>query len=474
MTSGAKPARRLRVPHVFTITLTLLVLTALAGLVVPAGSFQRADDGRVLPGTFVFDATAAGTEAPPRPHGAALAFSVFTAPLRGFKDAAEIIAFILVIGGAFKVVERSGAFIAAIHATVELLTRRHLDFLVIPVAMTLFSVGGSVFGMSEEIIPFIFVFVPLAQALGYPRIIGVAIPLIGAGVGFSGAVINPFTVGIAQALAGLPPLSGWQYRVIIWLAVTATGISFVMLGARRLRGTPPDEEDRAADLAEAGDRIEPQRFTRTHAAVLSTLAVAIVAILAGVSLSQWYVTEIGAVFLAMGIAAGLIARLGQAAIARAFIDGAAELVSAGLVVGLSRGVVLLAQELRVMDTVLYAMAESLKELPGAISINAMFIFQTIIHVLVPSGSGQAALTIPIMAPLAELIGQTRQMAVLVFQFGDGFGNMIIPTSATLMGCLAAGKVSYEKWFRWAWPLQLWLLLFGFLFLTIAYLIGYGP
>jgi len=464
---------RLRVPHVYTIAFALLILAALAAIVVPAGSFARGDDGRVQPGTFRYDAAAAaaGETVPARPEGLGLVLAVLQAPLRGFKDAAAIVAFILVIGGAFKVIERTGAFDAAIVRTVKALEGR--EYLVIPAAMTIFSVGGSVFGMSEEIIPFIFLFVPLARALGYPRIVGVAIPVIGAGVGFSGAVINPFTVGVAQAIAGLPPLSGWQYRIVIWLFCTATGVAFVVRGAKKLKGTVdlPDETDERAPQPAPET---PAALTKTHVAVLLSLAAGIGVILWGVTKYKWYVTEIGAIFLAVGLVAGLVARLGERNICRAFIDGAADLISAALVVGLTRGVVLLATDVRILDTALNATAGALQQLPGVVSINLMFAVQTMIHVLVPSGSGQAALTIPIMAPLAELIGQTRQMAVLVFQFGDGFGNMIIPTSATLMGALAAGKISYERWFRWSWPLQAWLAVFGCVFLTIAYFIGYGP
>jgi uncharacterized ion transporter superfamily protein YfcC len=459
--------RRIRVPHVYSIIFVLIVLTALVSLVVPAGSYERDDEGRVVPETFRLDRERAADEAPPpaRPDGFELLFAVLQAPLRGIVDAANIIAFLIVIGGAFKVIDLSGAFEAAIHATVRAMRGR--EFLIIPATMTVFSAGGAVFGMSEEVIPFVLLLVPLMGALGYPPVIGVAVPLVGAGMGFAGAMLNPFTVGVAQAIAGLPPVSGWPLRTVVWVILTAFGITYVALKARRLREPPaadPDVEEAPA---------HHQRLTLRHALVLAALALGIVVMVWGIHRFEWFVIEIGAIFFAIGLVAGLVARLSPNAMANAFLDGAKDLLSAAIVVGIARGIVLLARDVGLLDPALFAMASALEPLPGAVSLNAMFLFQSVLNFLVPSGSGQAALTMPIMAPLAELAGLTRQMAVLAFQFGDGFSNLIIPTSAVLMGSLESGRVSYERWFAFAWPLQLWLFGLGAVILTIAVAIGYG-
>jgi len=296
--------------------------------------------------------------------------------------------------------------------------------------------------------------------------VAVAVPVVGSGVGFAGAMINPFTVQIAQGISGLEPMSGWQFRTVVWVLLTVVGIVFVLWRARTARMEP--EAGHAFDVDT--DRVH---LTRTHAAVLLTFVAGIFVVMWGINAYHWYVIEIGAVFLGVGIAAGLVARLSGSDIARSFVAGAKDLLSAALVVGLARGIVVLASDTRILDTVLHAMSTALRPLPGALSLNLMFVFQSCLNFFIPSGSGQAALTMPIMAPLADLVGLTRQMAVLAFQFGDGFSNMIIPTGVMLMGSLEAAKVSYERWFRFGWVLQVWLFAFGVLALTIAYTLGYS-
>lgn len=481
-----------KIPHVHVIIATLLVLTALASVVLPAGSYERDANGRVLSGSFTYDAA---EEASERPRGLALVGAVLTAPLEGIVAAASVIAFILIIGGAFKVVEHTGAFEAAIRAGVNRMAG--VRWLVVPVSMLIFSVGGAVFGLGEEIIPFVLLMVPMVRALGYHPMVGVAIPLIGSQVGFAGAMINPFTVGIAQGIAELPPLSGWQYRTVIWLAVTIIGIVYVERRSRSLLvstsapgvssidgGSPTNAK---AELTEAATNAAAEPTTEhmtqpaeeeglegRHVRVLAVLMLGIGVMLWGVQKYQWYVLEIGAVFLAIGVASGIVGRLAANDIAEGFVAGARDLVSAALVVGAARGIVVLAQKVGILDTVLYGVAGSLEGLPGVVALNLMFLFQTCLNFFIPSGSGQAALTMPIMVPLAELVGLTRQMAVLAFQLGDGFSNMIIPTSAVLMGSLEAGKVSYQRWFAFAWPLQLILLACGVLALVGAVGIGFGP
>ncbi|GAB4367879.1 MAG: YfcC family protein [Acidobacteriota bacterium] len=453
-----------RVPHVYVIILGLLVVTALASLVVPGGAFVRDADGRPVPGSFRFDAPGEGSD---RPGPAALPMAVLSAPLRGMVDAADIIAFLVVIGGAFRIIDRSGAFRALVHATVRLVAGR--GWLVIPLSMCVFSIGGAVFGMSEEVIPFVLIFVPLARALGYPPVIGVAIPLVGAGMGFAGAMLNPFTIGVAQPIAGLPFPSGVGFRTGAWLVLTAFGIGWVLHQAARLRDPARWHEPEA-------DASRPDRehaFALRHAAVLAALAAGIAVMVWGIGAREWYVIEIGAVFLGVGLVAGLVARLSGHEMARAFTDGARDLLGAAIVVGAARGIVLLAGDLRLLDPTLHGIATVLGSAPPVVAASLMFAFQSMLNFFVPSGSGQAALTMPIMAPLADLVGVTREVSVLAFQFGDGFSNLIIPTSAVLMGSLEAGHVTYEEWFRFSWRLQVWLFLLGAAILTTAVIGGFG-
>ena len=464
------PKKKLWIPHVHVMIFGLLLLTAAASFVVPAGSYERDADQRILPGTY---APLEEAEAGQRPTGWHLFFAVFTAPLKGVKAASSVIAFILFIGGAFKVIERTGAFDAAIVGTVSKLG--HRKWLIIPLTMVLFSIGGAVFGMGEEIIPFVLLLVPLVHALGYHPILAVAIPLVGSQVGFAGAMINPFTVGIAQGIAELPPLSGWQYRTVIWVLVTALGIGYVASKARALQVADGDDgDDASADQRESKPLLADGPIQGRHMAVLALLAAGILVILWGVHRFEWYVIEIGAIFVIVGIAAGIVGRLPANDIAESFVDGARDLVGAAMVIGAARGIVVLAQDLQILDSILHGVAGGLAGMPAALALNLMFLFQTCLNFLIPSGSGQAALTMPIMAPLAELLGLTRQMAVLAFQLGDGFSNLIVPTSAVLMGSLEAGKISYEEWFGFAWKLQLWLMAFAAVALCGAVAIGYGP
>ncbi|MCA9685462.1 MAG: YfcC family protein, partial [Myxococcales bacterium] len=387
---------------------------------------------------------------------------MFLAPVRGMVAAADIVAFVLLVGGTFGVLERSGALEAGISALVGRLQRR--AGVLIPVSMLAFAVGGAVFGMSEEVIPFVLLFVPLMRGLGYPRIIAAAVPLVGAGVGFAGAMLNPFTVGVAQAIAGLPPMSGWPYRTFVWVVCCVVGIVYVARMAAQLRTAPPEVGE---------DQVEKTSVTPAQALVLLAFAATIVFIGVGVVRWEWYVEEIAAAFVAMGILAALLLRLDSHATCEAMIHGANALLPAALVIGLARGIVLLAADMHVLDTTLHGAALAMEGLHPTVSVTGMFTFQLLFNILVPSGSGQAALTMPIMAPLSDLIGLNRQIAVLAFQLGDGFTNLITPTSAVLLGSLHAAGVGFDEWVRRMWKLQLWLFLAGVAVLWGALAIGYG-
>ena len=453
-TESTEPAAW-RLPHTLALVFGVLCLVALLGSLAPGGSYLRDEAGRVLPGTFSYDAEPSGT------RGWPLLLAIFLAPVRGIVAAADIAAFVLLVGGTFGILERSGALEAGVaHLVGRLQDRARL---LIPVSMLAFAVAGAVFGMSEEVIPFVLLFVPLMRSLGYPPIIAAAVPLVGAGVGFAGAMLNPFTVGVAQAIAGLPPMSGWGYRTFVWVVCCVIGIVYVQRLAARVR-VAPSKQDAA---------IEVVPVTLAQGLVLLLFAATIVMIGVGVWRWEWYVEEIAATFLALGIVAALALRLDSHATCDAFVRGAGQLLPAALVIGLARGIVLLAADMRVLDTVLYGASDAMQGLGPHLSVAGMFAFQSLFNVLVPSGSGQAALTMPIMAPLSDLIGLNRQIAVLAFQLGDGFTNLITPTSAVLLGSLQAAGVSFAEWVRRFWALQLWLFGAGVGVLWIALAVGFG-
>jgi uncharacterized ion transporter superfamily protein YfcC len=462
--------KKIKEPNTFLIIFSILVLTAVLTWIIPGGKYQTCMvDGRerVLPGSFQYVQS--------MPQGIS---DVLMAPINGFIDAALIIGFVLIVGGAFYVLQAT----KAVEATIKSLVRAHatssiLQKLLIPIFMMIFSLAGAIFGMSEEIIPFVFIFVPLALGLGYDTVTGLAIPFIGAGAGFAAAFINPFTLGIAQGIADLQPLSGMEYRIGCWVIITLTVILFVTRYARKVRSDPErsftfrqDQEKRSKlDLDHA------ETFTglgKVHKTVLIIFALAMIILVIGVLQFQWYIAELSGLFLAMAIAVGFAGRLKISQFTGAMIEGAQDLIGTGLIIALARSILIIARDGQIIDTILYSLSEVINIMHPVVSAQAMFIMQSVINFFVPSGSGQAALTMPIMAPLSDLVGVSRQTAVLAFQFGDGFSNMIIPTSGVTMGVLTLAGIPWEKWARWILPLEAILFGVGLLLLIPPFLFGW--
>lgn len=455
------PATTPRAPDALLIVLVVLLLAVGLTWVVPAGEFER---GKIGTRTVVVPGTYQSVEASPVPwHG------VLTAPVKGFsdKDAALIIGFVFIVGGAFAVINATGAITAGIHRLMRLAGnspgRRRL---IIPMLMVAFSIGGNTFGMAEEVLVFILITIPLARRMGWDAIVGVAIPFVGAGVGFAGAAFNPFTVGIAQGISELPVFSGWPLRLALWAVLTTIAILYVMRYAARIERAPQSSLLPAAP----GEQVaapEEEILTAGRAGVLVLFGASILLLIWGVTKWDWYITEIAGLFLALGIGAAIVGGVAPNPAAKAFAAGARDMVTAALVIGLSRSVLLVMQEGRIVDTVLHAMSQTVSGLPAALSVQMMFVAQFGLNFFVPSGSGQAALTMPIMAPLADLLHMPRQAAVLAFQLGDGLCNFVIPTSGITMGVLSIAKIPYGTWLRWIAWLMLWLIGTGMAFLALG-------
>jgi uncharacterized ion transporter superfamily protein YfcC len=441
------------------VTVILLLVTGLTW-VIPAGNFDRTvktigdrSVEVVVPNTY--------KETAARPQSAA---AVFTAPLRGMVSAAEIIAFVLLVGGAFSMLMRTGAIDAGLLrmvTTVGQTSRRKIW--VIPLLMFIFSLAGYSFGMSEETLVFVLITLPLARSMGYDNFIGVAIPFIGAGMGFAGAAFNPFTVGIAQGIADLPLFGGAGYRTLICLAFTAIAAGFVMRHARNLerrpelRYLPVEDEQKINDV-----QLTPQR-----ASALVIFAIALVLVVVGAIQWGWYIAEISGLFLGMGLLAAFVCRMRTQTAMKAFYSGAREMLPAALIIGMSKAVLLIAQDGNIIDTILYALSGAAEGLPQVVAVQLMFAVQGAINFFIPSGSGQAAITIPVMAPLADLMGISRDTAVLAFQFGDGLFNLIIPTSGVTMGILSIARIPFGKWLQFIWPLMVVLVAVAMVFLALA-------
>ncbi|MDF2631906.1 MAG: C4-dicarboxylate transporter [Caproiciproducens sp.] len=464
-----KKAETFRVPHTFAIIFTIIILVAAATWILPGGEFDR--EKNKAGKTTVVANTYHPVES--KPQGIK---EVFMSPLKGMEKAANIAGFILIVGGTFAVIQKTGAIDAGIMKMIRLLKGK--EILLIPITMTMFSAGGAIFGMSEETIPFVGIFVPMALVMGYDRITGMCIPYVAATTGFAGAMLNPFTVGIAQSFSELPAFSGIEYRTGIWVASTVLAIAFVMWYARRIKKnpelSPTYEEDKVARANLQHLKESNATLTTGQQLVLTLLVAGMALIVFGVLKWEWYIDEIAAVFLGMGIFAGIFAKMSTNDIADAFVVGAKDMVGTAILVGLARAIVVLATDAKIIDTILNTLAAPLAGLPTLVSAYAMLIVQIIINFFVTSGTGQAALTIPIMASLGDLVGITRQTTVLIYQFGNGFSDMIFPTSSVLIGCLGMAGIPWSKWARWVLPLQIAFFILCVLAITPAVLMKWGP
>jgi uncharacterized ion transporter superfamily protein YfcC len=461
--------KRIRVPGTLVLVFSIIVATAALTWVIPGGKFERAEvQGRqvVVPGTYHTVQSA--------PQGIA---DILRAPVKGFVDAAEVIAFIFIVGGAFGLVNATGAVNASIHAATTFIdTHPFLQRATIPLLMAMFSLGGATFGMSEEVLAFIPVFLVFARAMGYDAIVGVAIPFVGAGAGFASAFLNPFTVGIAQGIAELPLFSGIGYRLVAWGVCTAAAVLFVARYARRVKEHPDMSPLGEPDAVPAPERApEPVwDWTLRHKLVIAVSVGGLCALAVGAIRFGWYIPEISALFLGVGLLAGIVGGLSHQRLAEAFLAGAKDMILPALVVAFSRGILVVATDGNIIDTILSALSTLFTMAHPVVSGSLMLVVQTMINFFVPSGSGQAALTMPVMSPLSDLLGISRQTAVLIFQFGDGFTNLIIPTSGVTMGVLGIANIPWEKWARWVLPLELLFFGLALVLITIPVLTGWGP
>lgn len=462
------------------------------------------------------------------PGGNPQTWQIFSALYEGFSQQAGIIAFVLIIGGAFWVVNSTKALDEGIMAFISevrtlerfyIIRRLGVGNIVIVLIMLLFGLFGAVFGMSEETIAFVAVVIPLAKSLGYDEVVGVCMVYVAAHVGFAGAMLNPFTIGIAQDMSGLPLFSGIEYRTFCWVVLMAITIVFVLWYASKVRRKNAFAEvhNAASGPVEATD-VLPKRNAWISFVILSVVTVlfsvfyagncsiklgqsvyeapwllwvievlfilssivslrkssrmyilnllmfTIVYMVVGVMGYGWYLPEICALFMALGVAAGFSAGYSADSISKEFIAGAKDIFSAALVIGFAAGIIVILKDGQVIDRMLASMASALDGAGRAGALGSMYGIQTFINLFIPSASAKAAVTMPIMAPFSDMIGVSRQATVLAFQFGDGFTNMITPCSGVLMAVLSVAKIPYEKWFKWVWKFILLLIAAGFLLL----------
>lgn len=388
---------------------------------------------------------------------------------KGLAAAADIIFFVFVVGGVIAVLRATGAIDALIGAAIARFSTR--PFLLATIATALFAAGSSTIGMAEEYMPFVPVLVTLCIALRLDAVVAMGIVYIGAGVGYGAAAINPFTVLIAQDVAGLQPTSGWWFRVLFWVVALAVGVHHVCRYAARVRAHPERSLVRDVDYSQGYELPADTAMTPSRVAVLVLFVAAIVLFVWGVAVHDWYFGELSAVFLGLALAAAVVARLSPNRVATTFCAGAAEMTTTALLIGFARTIEVVLTEGQVIDTVIHGIASALDGAGATVAAVGMLAVQSACNFFIPSGSGQAYVTMPIMAPLSDLVGVHRQTAVLAYQIGDGFMNMIVPTNALLMGMLALARVPFQCWLRFIVPAMVKLYVVAIAAIAVATAMG---
>lgn len=558
MKIGKKDKKR-EFPNTYVIIFAIILVCALATWLVPGGEYIAVDQPTtpglaeevclpaVLPDSPDSINSPDSSNSPNSPDSSepqvqfrpvaaqGQSWQVFSAFYNGFVKQAGIIVFILIIGASFWIVNKSRAVDAGIFSFLRVVTKMEnnkvlarigVNNIVIILVMLLFSLFGAIFGMSEETIAFVVIIIPLAISMGYDSIVGVCMVYVAAHVGFAGAILNPFTIGIAQDIAGLPLFSGIEYRLFCWIVLNVVTIAVVLWYAARIKKNPRKSVMYQLDahwrehIAQEGGKVEYYKNTASklsfivasiailiftiiysagcyitigtssfhtpwllpvsavlfviiaggalrrsvHFYIFALLGFTIVYLIIGVLGYQWYIGEISALFLVLGILSGVAMGLTANKIVQELMAGAKDILGAALIVGLAAGIVYILEQGRIIDTILHSMASRLGGTGEVGSIGLMYLIQTVINIVIPSASAKAAITMPIMAPFADIIGVSRQATVLAFQFGDGFTNIITPTSGVLIAVLGIARIPYNKWFKWVFPLVLFLILIGFLLL----------
>lgn len=475
---SSKGIKQFKVPHVYAIIFALMVIFAVLTWIVPSGSYQRQEvNGRevTVAGTYeqsekTYIDEETGDEVDLRQG----VFDVLQAPTRGIQEAIEVVAFILIVGGSFQVITKTGAITSGMGRVVRRFKNK--DILIIPIAMVLFALGGTSFGMAEETLPFFAIFMPIMMAMGFDSMTAFMVVFVGARTGYIASTINPFNVLIAQGILGIQGNPQLWLRMIAWVVLTAVAITWVVLSARRVKKNPESsitfEDDIAKKVEFAADESAlDAEFTGRQKGVLAVFIAGMCLIIWGLVTQGWYMNEISAVFLAMGLLAGVIAGFSQDVIAQEFVAGIADFAFSAIVVGLARGILVIASDGMIIDTILNALATGLGGIPAVLFTTLLYAVENLLAILVPSSSGLAALTAPIFGPLTELMGLNPEAAVWALSMGSATMSLICPTSAILVAGLGVCKIKLGQWWKTVWKFFLVVSLINIVFVAISGLIA---
>jgi len=456
---------KLKIPHPYTLIFFLIIFIAILTYIVPAGEFDRYKDkdGRNLVKAGSYHTVKKNPQGVP---------GVLMSLIKGIEDASAVVGFVLVIGGAFGIISATGAIEGGLNRAVESLKGK--EMLIIPVSIILFSLGGTTFGMCEETIPLFMIFIPLCMAMGYDSMTGFLIVFMGPSAGCASSTLNPFSVGIAQAIAEIPPGTGINYRVIQFIIYTAITVIFVMCYAHRVKKNPEksvvyeiDKINRNLFLGKIGSSENMVVFTGRHALIISIFITGMIFMVWGLLVKKWYIEEVSMVFLGIAILSGIIAGFTQDRMAESFVAGCKDFTYAAVIIGLARGVLIVAKDGKIIDTILFSSATLLAGLPKPLFVTLMLFTQNIIAFLVPSSSGLASLTIPVLAPLGDLLHIHRDIIVTAYQYGGGITGMISPTTGTLMAGLSIAKIPWNKWAYFILPVLIFYWLIAVIFLIVG-------
>lgn len=460
-----KQKKKWKTPHTFVILVTIIIIAAIATYLIPAGEFTRFKDAAT--GKTLVEAGSYHRIASNPLNPLLIPSAIYT----GIVKSASTITFMLIIGGAFEVITSTGALTALCKKLSKTFSKH--KYAVIPVFLTLFSIFGFTMGMSSEVMIFVPIGITLALFLGLDKVTGTAMIALGAAVGFTAGILNPFNVGVAQDIAELQLFSGMAYRIVILVILLAATSAYIIIYAKKVAANPEKsviygiQEDTEYTFEDVSDSI-----SKSQISVLVIMAAGFGILIYGLSKKGWYFEEMSGLFIFMGIACGLVSGYGPSRIAKEFGNGAKGIVVGCLIIGIARTVEVILSDAKILDTIVYGIVNIVNVMPGSIKAVGMFICQSLINCVIVSGTGQAAVTMPLMVPVSDLVGISRQTAVLAFQLGDGFSNSVLPMSSSLMGYLAVSKIPYSKWLKFMMPLFLIWTALGCLFMLGALIIGY--
>ncbi|MEX2600881.1 MAG: AbgT family transporter [Balneolaceae bacterium] len=455
---------KLKMPHTLALLFLLMAAALVATWIVPQGQFETeiTESGR--------EAVVAGTYEVSEEKELLNPLSLFTAVPRAFADAQDIIFFLFIIGGVLAIMRRSGAIDALLGRLLERLGGK--PGVMIFTIVFVFALGSSSIGAAGEYIPFVLILVALCKAMRMDTMTAVGIIVAGYGIGYGVAAFNPFTVVVAQGIAEIPTYSGWQLRIGLLIPFVLIGAHHVWSYSRRVRLDP--SASLVFDIEPPKGGAPPDQYPPLnwgHVTILISFLLALAVAVWGIAARGWYLYELGASFLILGLVTAIIARIGPSDSAKEFVSGASDLTETALLVGVARGIALVMEDGQILHTIVHGLSVPLSTVGPELAAVGMMVIQSFLNFFIPSGSGQAFVTMPLMAPLGDLVGITRQVSVLAYQFGDGFSNILIPTNAVLMGILGMAGVPYDRWFRFCLPLLLKLTAAAAVVLIMAVLFG---